>query len=115
MKRYTPEVRDDTLFLVHEDEVVEVGTLTDIVDAVGGETYQIEYDERQQAQPWLDTDDGMLEIDVRDSVTEMTHTPDFVSELKEFGMDSARYGMPTRTVEFADRFVDILEQQGSNE
>ena len=115
MKRYTPELRDDTLFLVHEDEAVEVGPLDDIVDAVGGETYRIEYDERQQAQPWLDTDDGALEIDVRDSVTRMTHTPDFVEELQEYDMGTERYGLPTRAVEFATMFVDILEEQGADQ
>lgn len=113
MKRYRPEVRDGSLFLTHEAETVEVGKLDDIVDAIGGETYRIEYDKRQRAHPWLDTDDGEIEIDIRESVTEMTQTPEFVAELQQYDMSTERYGLPTRTVEFASMFVDILEEQGT--
>ena len=37
---------------------------------------------------------------------------DLVAEVRDFDMRTERYGLPTRTVEFADRFVDILEAQG---
>ncbi|SFL43776.1 hypothetical protein SAMN04487950_3743 [Halogranum rubrum] len=116
MTRYTPECVDDTLFLVSEDDGtrIEVGTVDDIVDAVGGETYVIEYDDKQQAQPWLDTDDGVLEIDVREVVTTMSHTEEMVSELADYDMSTDRYGLPTRTVEFANQLVEILERQGSS-
>lgn len=114
MTYYEPEEEDGTLFLVAEGRRVEVGTVDDIVAAVGGETYAIEYDDDQRMQPWLDTEDGVLEIDVRDSVTTMTHESELVSDLLEHDMETGRYGLPTRTVEFADRFVDILEQQGTD-
>ncbi|NHN60713.1 MULTISPECIES: hypothetical protein [Halorussus] len=112
MERYEPECVDGTLFLVADDDRVEVGAVDDVVAAVGGDTYSIEYDQKQRTQPWLDTDDGVLEIDVRETVTTLPHTEETVSELREYGMETERYGLPRRTVEFADRFVDVLERQG---
>lgn len=112
MKRYEPECADGTLTLVADDDRVEVGSLDDVVAAVGGETYTIEYDESQRKTPWLDTDDGVLEIDVRDAVTSLPHAPETVDAIRDVDMDTDRYGLPTRTVEFADRFVDVLEEQG---
>ncbi|EJN57739.1 hypothetical protein HSB1_41000 [Halogranum salarium B-1] len=107
---------DDTLFLVSEDDGtrIEVGTVDDIVDAVGGETYVIEYDDHQRTQPWLQTDDGVLEIDVREVATTLPHTEDTAAELADYDMSTERYGLPTRTVEFANRLVDTLERQGSS-
>lgn len=112
MNRYEPECIDGVLVLVADEDRLEVGTVDDVVDAVGGETYTIEYDERQRTQPWLDTDDGVLEIDVRETATSLNHTPETVSELREYDMTTEKYGLPARTVEFADRLVDILERQG---
>ncbi|WP_435361785.1 hypothetical protein [Haloarchaeobius sp. DFWS5] len=114
MKRYEPECEDGTLFLVADGDRVEVGTVDDVVDAVGGETYTIEYDEKQRKQPWLDTDEGRHEIDVRETVTTLPHTAEMVSELRNYDMSTDRYGLPTRTVEFANKLVDIIEQQGSS-
>lgn len=114
MARYEPECADDTLFLSAEHDRIEVGTVDDIVDAIGGETYAIEYDEKQRTQSWLDTDEGILEIDVRETVTTLAHTEETVSKLHEYDMETDRYGLPTRTVEFANEFIDILEQQGKS-
>ncbi|WP_440988349.1 hypothetical protein [Haloarchaeobius baliensis] len=112
MKRYEPDCVDGTLYVVADEDRVEIGSLDDVVAAVGSQTYVIEYDERQRTQPWLDADDGELEIDVRDAVTSLPLTPELVAEVRDFDMRTERYGLPTRTVEFADRFVDILEAQG---
>lgn len=114
MKRYEPECVDGTLYLVAGDDRVEVGSVDDVVAAVGGDAYTIEYDEKQRTQPWLENDDGVLEVDVREMVTTLYHTEETVSELCEYDMRTAQYGLPTRAVVFADRFVDILEQQGTD-
>lgn len=114
MTRYEPECVDGTLVLVAGDDRVEVGPIEDIVAAVGGDTYRIEYDEKQRTQPWLDTDDGVLDIDVPEAVTELSHTEQLVSELRAYDTDTDKYGLPTRTVEFANEFVDILERQGTS-
>lgn len=111
MGRYTPECVDGRLFLVGEGHRVEVGTLDDVVAAVGGETYTVEYADHHRTQPWVQTDDGTLDVDVREAVTTLPHTEETVSELAATGMDTERYGLPTRTVVFADRVVDILERQ----
>lgn len=115
MTRYEPECVDGRLFLVAGDDRVEAGAIDDVVDAVGGDSYSIEYDEKQRMNPWLDTDDGTLDIDVRETVTTLPHTEEFVSELREYGMGTARFGLPRRTVEFANMFVDLLEQQGKRD
>lgn len=112
MQRYEPECEDGTLFLVAGDDRVEVGSVDQIVDAIGGDSYAIEYDEKQRTQPWLETDDGTLDLDVRETVTTLPHTEEFVSDLREYDMDTARYGLPTRTYKFADMLVDILDNQG---
>lgn len=112
MTRYKPERVDGTLFLVGDDDRIEVGVVDDIVDAVGSDTYSIEYDERQRTQPWLDADDGVLDVDIRETVTTLPHTEETVSDLREYDMETDRYGLPTRTVEFANRLVDILSEQG---
>jgi hypothetical protein len=114
MTRYEPVVSEGSLALVGDDDRLEVGTVDDVVAAIGGETYTVEYDEMQRTQPWLDSDDGALEVEVRDAVTTLPHLPETVAELREVGMGTDRYGLPERTVEFADHVVDILEAQGQS-
>lgn len=111
MKRYEPECENGTLFLVSGDDWVEVGDIDDVVDAMGGDTFSIEFDEKQRTQPWLETDDGKLVIDVRDTVTTLPFTPEQVAELREYDMGTDRYGLPTRTYEYANILVDILDQE----
>ena len=113
MERYEPAVDDGRLFLVNGDDRIEIGRLDDVVAAVGGEEYRIEYDERQRTQPWLDGS-GELDIDVRETVTTLPHTPETAAELAGYDMDTERYGLPTRAVKFADAFVDILDRQGED-
>lgn len=114
MTRYEPECVDGTLYLVGEDDDdrVEIGALDDVVDAVGADTHVLEYDERQRTQPWLDSEDGRLDIDVRETATTLPHTPEFVAELRDHDMGTERYGLPTRTVVFAQGLLDILDRQG---
>ncbi|MFC6725117.1 hypothetical protein ACFQE1_12180 [Halobium palmae] len=115
MERYEPACEGGTLYLVADDDRLAVGRVDDVVDAVGGETHTIQYDEKQRTQPWHESEDGILEIDVREAVTTLPHTPELVAELREYDMETDRYGLPTRTVEFANRFVEILERQGAAE
>lgn len=113
MKQFKPECEEGTLLLVADDERVEIGAVDQIVDAIGGETFTLEYDEEQQTQPWLDLDENnALEIDVREAVTSMHHSEDLVSDLREHDLSIDRYGIPERAMVFANRFVDILNEQG---
>ncbi|WP_228546257.1 hypothetical protein [Halegenticoccus tardaugens] len=91
-KRYKHECVDGTLVLVAGDDRVEVRTVDDVVAAVGGETYTIEYDERQRTQPCLEIDDGTLEVDVRETATTLSHTEETVSELRAATDDATAGG-----------------------
>lgn len=114
MTRYVPDVADGTLRLVAETGggELEIGPIEDIITAMGDDSHRIEYDKQQRKQPWLDTDDGVLEVDVRKIVTTLPHTEETVAELRNYDMGTEQYGLPRRTVEFANELVDILEQQG---
>ncbi|MFC7068668.1 hypothetical protein [Halobaculum lipolyticum] len=115
MTRYEPECVDGTLYLVGDadGDRVEVGTLDDVVAAVGADTHVVEYDERQRTQPWLDAEDGQLDVDVRETATTLPHTAEFVAELRDHDMGTERYGLPERTVTFAQGLLDILDRQGA--
>ncbi len=112
MTRYTPEVEDGTLFLVGDDDRLEIGTDDDVLAAVGEDHHTLEYDHKQRTQPWLDAADGTLDVDIREAVTTLPHGPDTISELRRYDMSTEQYGLPRRTVEFADIIVEILEGQG---
>ena len=114
MRRYEPTTDDGTLYLVSGDHRVEVGLIEQIIEAVGVDAYTIEYSSEQQPQPWLETSDGQLDIDIREAVTSMDHPKGVVERLQEYDMDDRRYGMPRRTVEFAQMFVGILDEQGES-
>ena len=114
MTRYVPDCADGRLTLVSEggDDRVEIGTIDDVLAAIGDSTHSIEYDQKQRTQPWLDTDDGTLEVDVREAVTTLTHTGETVENLRTHDMSTDRYGLPLRTVKFANEVLDILDAQG---
>ncbi|WP_434521131.1 hypothetical protein [Halorubrum sp. AS12] len=116
MTRYVPNCDDGRLALVSEsgDDRLDIGAVDDVMAAIGDSTHAIEYDQKQRTQPWLDTDDGTLEIDVSEAVTTLPHTPETVDELREYDMDTERYGLPLRTVMFANEVLDILDAQGKD-
>lgn len=114
MTRYVPDCADGELTLVSEadGDRVEIGSVDNVLAAIGDLTHSIEYDQKQRTQPWLDTDDGTLEVDVREAVTTLPHTGKTVGELREYDMRTERYGLPLRTVEFANEVLNILDAQG---
>lgn len=115
MTRYAIEDRNGRLVATGDGETLPIGTMDDVVAGIGGETYTISYDETQQTQPWLETTDGDLEIDVRDAVTTLRFGQEVFDALAGASMDESKYGMPERSVKFADIVVDIWEEQGRNE
>jgi len=117
MTRYVPEVTDGTLRLVVEsgDDELEIGAVEDVIAAMGGDSHPIEYDQKQRKQPWLDNDDSVLEVDVRETVTTLPHSEETAAELRGYDIGTAQYGLPRRTIEFANKLVDILEQQGKHD
>lgn len=84
MRRYETTIRDDGTFAVEtpDDEWLAVGDFETIVDALG-EEYRVEYDEDTRAIPWLATEDDVLSIDVRPTLTEISFDEEFVSLLAD--------------------------------
>jgi hypothetical protein len=115
MKRYDTIIRDDVLYLEGEDSWFEIGSINDICSLVGGETYTIEYDERQRTVGWLDTDsDGTLSFDVREIIAEMDYNDDFVATLETIDSNKTdEEGYPLRASVFADLMIEIWNSKGN--
>jgi hypothetical protein len=115
MKRYDTIIRDDVLYLEGEDSWFEIGSINDICSLVGGETYTIEYDERQRTVGWLDTDsDGTLSFDVRETIAEMDYNDDFVATLETIDSNKTdEEGYPLRASVFADLMIEIWNSKGN--
>ncbi|GAB3040134.1 hypothetical protein [Natronobiforma cellulositropha] len=115
MNRYATDVRNDRLHLETDDGWIEIGPMDDIVDLVGGETYAIQYDERQRQMSWLDTDeDGTLTFDVRETLERMDYDQEFVENLVSVDGDATdEAGYPLRASVFADLMTSIWDSKGS--
>ena len=115
--RYEPRIKDGTLYLDGEGRSLEVGSMDHVVELAGGETYTIEYTDRQSAAAWLETDDdNRITFDVREVVGELPHTPDLVTNLENAPLDETTDdGYPKRTALFVDLFTEILDSKGNLE
>ena len=114
MKRDETEIRDGALYLESDDGWIEIGTMDDIYELVGGETYTLEYDDRQRSVGWLDTDDeGRLTFDVREVLADMDYSGDFVANVASTDLDQTDGdGYPLRTSVFADLMMRIWDSKG---
>ncbi|WP_435366122.1 hypothetical protein [Haloarchaeobius sp. DYHT-AS-18] len=112
--RYRTKI-EDGVFSVEQDEGwLEVGPMDGIVDLLGGETYTLEYTNKQASAAWLDTDESnTITIDVRESLAEMSFTDDIVSNLLNTPLEDGESGYPKRTELFADLFGKILDSKGN--
>ncbi|WP_207589875.1 hypothetical protein [Halomontanus rarus] len=116
MDRYETRINDGTVYLETDDDELEIGDLETIIEVIGGETYTVSYDERQRTQSWLETDDdGAMTVDVRETIEELPHQREVVAKLQAADHSQAKYGLPERTVEFANEIVAILDQQGASQ
>lgn len=114
--RYGTKIDDGTLFVEGTTgEWLEVGTMSDVTDLVG-ETYTIEYTNRQAAAAWIDTDeDNTITVDVRERVAEMTFDGEFVDELESASpTETVQAGHPERTERFAALLTDALQSAGKD-
>ncbi|ELY92205.1 hypothetical protein [Natrialba taiwanensis] len=112
--RYEPRIEDETLYLDHDGDRLEVGPMEHIVDRIG-ETYTLEYTEEQSAAAWLQTDsDNTITFDVREVVGKMTHTQEFVANLENCPLDQTTPdGEPKRTALFVDLITEIWDSKGN--
>ncbi|MEY7848514.1 hypothetical protein AB7C87_04840 [Natrarchaeobius sp. A-rgal3] len=115
--RYGADVDDGTLVLVGEQERLEVGPMETVVELFGGETYTIEYDSRQSAVSWLDTDeDDTITFDVRESLLEWAYTEEFVANVRDSPLGATdEDGYPVRTSVFVDLVTAIWDSKGNLE
>ncbi|RQH02694.1 hypothetical protein [Natrarchaeobius oligotrophus] len=117
MKRYETKIDGETLYVEGTDDWLEVGSLNDVYELVGGETYTIEYDQAGQLASWVETDDeGAFTFDVRETLAEFTFEEEFVTNLARVPVDDEDDdGYPHRTAFFADMMTTIWDAKGSLE
>ena len=114
MRRYETRIDDDRLYVEGPDGWLEVGEMALLYDLFGGREYTIEYDEREQAVPWLRTDDGRVTFDVRETLEELTFDDEFVDNLEDVSVEATNaQGHPKRTAYFADVMQDIWDSKGN--
>ena len=114
MRRYETRIEDGVLSVETNDGWVEIGAMDTLVELFGGETYAIEYDERERAVSWLDTDaDGVLEIDVRETLGDLSFDTEFVDHLERTtNGEETPDGYPKRAAFFVDMLTDIWDAKG---
>jgi hypothetical protein len=117
MKRFESKIEDGTLYVEGTEGWIEVGTVEDVVELVGGETYALEYDDYGQAADWLDTDEeGVLTFDVVETVEGLSFQEDFVEQLAAVSLDAEdEDGYPMRTSFYADMMTTIWDSKGDLE
>lgn len=126
MKRYETAAIEGTLYLEAPDGAeghpeadpdgwLEIGPLDAVVDAIGGETYELEYDERQRTVGWLDTDeDGVLSFDVRETLRSVDFDDEFVENVAGVPADETNAdGESARAAVFADLVTTIWDSKGN--
>lgn len=113
MKRHDTRIEGDEIFVETDDGWLEVGSLDDLYDRFGGETYTIEYEDFGRAVDWLSLDeDGTMTFDVRETLAEMDYPSDFVADLRARDL-SADEDIPERTAYFADFMRTVWDSKGA--
>ena len=112
--RYGATVEEGTLYLVGDDDRLEIGPMDGAVELMGGETYTLEYTDEQASAAWLATDDGNTKtLDVRDSLVNWGYTPEFVGNVEGAPLDeTGENGYPQRLEVFVDLVTAIWDAKG---
>lgn len=112
--RYEAVIENDILYLEHEEGLLEVGSMDAIVELFGGETYTLEYTDRQSAAAWISTDDdNTIAIDVREELADWAYTAEFGASVADNPLDeSGESGYPLRTEVFVDTVIAIWDAKG---
>ncbi|WP_254280771.1 hypothetical protein [Haloarcula marina] len=115
MERHETRIDDDTLYIEVGNDDLEVGSLADICEIVGGETYTLEYDKKAQATSWIDTDDdGTITFNVRDTLAEMDYNDMIIEKIADQPIDATNPdGYPIRTAKFAELMKEIWDSKGA--
>lgn len=115
MERHETKIMDGTLYIESDKEWLEIGDIEDICELVGGETYTIEYNDRQRTQSWLDTDEeGQLTFDVRETLARMDYDDEFFGIMAQTSHSETNEDeYSNRTTLFADLMTDIWDSKGN--
>lgn len=114
MERHGIRIDDDVVAIERDRGWLQIGELDAIYELVGGRSYTIEYDDRQAAASWLDTDDGELTFDVRESIASMQFGEAFAETLGKTPLgEHGPSGHPLRTEVFVDHVTEIWESKGN--
>ncbi|MFW6017199.1 MAG: hypothetical protein ACOCPX_00105 [Halapricum sp.] len=112
MTRYETFVEDGTVFVGYEERL-EIGSVEDIVDLVGGPAWTIQYTEAEkQRHPEMDTSDEGLTVDVVDMLQTMTHGERFVEMLATHppkALSDEPDAIPPRMGLFVGKLLENLE------
>lgn len=113
MKRYATKIENGTVYVETDDDWLTIGSTDALLDLVGGETYEIEYDPYVgKAFDWLDTDDeGLMTFDVLEVVESMSHRERFVQHLEDTPTDRGDE-YPQRMEFFAEMLTTIWDKKG---
>ena len=117
MQRYDTRIDDGTLYVDLDDDALEIGSMDDVCEILGGDTYTLEYQEEAQAASWLQTDDdGTITFDVRETIADLDFDDTFVEKMAAEPIDrTTPDGYPVRTQEFADLMAEIWDSKGNIE
>ena len=113
--RYEGVVENGTLYLEDGDHRIEVGPMDAVVELIGGETYTLEYDNKQSSAAWLSTDeDNTITFDVREELVDWAYTEELVHNVDDSPLDrTGESGHPVRTEVFADMVTAIWDAKGN--
>ena len=114
-RRHGARVEDGMLYLERKNAPLRIGSMDAVVELLGGESYTIEYTDRQSTVSWLSTDrNNNITFDVRDTLTEWVYTPEFVATLERCPVDeTGTSGHPLRTEVFVEMVTNIWDSKGN--
>lgn len=98
MRRFETRVAAGTYELETDDGWIAIGPFEDLIEELG-DVYEIEYDEEQAAMPWLETEDGVLRIDVRETLPTLSFDEEFLGHIRD-----------TPDEHRADVFVNMIDE-----
>jgi len=117
MQRYDTRIDDGTLYIEVGEEDMEIGSMDDVCEILGGETYTLEYDERPRpragCRPGRRDDHVRRPRDHRRRGLQQAFVEKMAEEPARPG-DSRRLP-PVRTAAFADLMAEIWDSKGSYE
>jgi len=113
MERHEIRIADGDVEMEAESGWATVGSV-EAVEALVGETYEIEYTSRQSKTAWLNTDDGSVTIELREALDEFALDPDRATDVLAEPLESGESGHSKRAETFADRLVEIFDLQGAD-